>query len=397
MKCGLKFKMLKDDVERIQTPKVILIGGGVLTETGEILHNLALSKPLIVTDQTLVKIGHASKLINILNGSGINSVIFDGTIPEPTDKCLAMGLNTFKLHKFDCVIGLGGGSCLDMAKAISAMSVNHGHVRKYKHPKQINKSGVPIILIPTTGGTGSELTKWCVISDTKLNEKYNLSGLALVATAAIIDWKLTLTTSRRITADTAIDSLTHAIEAFVSKKATLFSDQLALKAIPLIVKNIEKAFKYPKDPLARQALMRGASLAGLAFSNSSVALVHGMSRPIGANFHIPHGLSNSMLLAEVTNFSIDHAKERYAECAIAAGWANSTENKSMACQNLVENLRRLQTTLEVPRLADFVSKRSAFFNIIPIMVNQAMESGSPQNNPRVPTKKNLVTLYKSIW
>ena len=155
-----------------------------------------------------------------------------------------------------------------MAKAISAMSKNHGHVRSYKQPAQINRAGVPIILIPTTAGTGSELTKWCVITDTKLNIKYNLSGLAFLATAAIIEWTFTTTKPDRLTADTAIDSLTHAIESFVSKKSSTFSDALALNAMPLIANNVRLEYKDPNNNHARESHMLGASQSCKSFSKS---------------------------------------------------------------------------------------------------------------------------------
>ena len=225
-------------------------------------------------------------------------------VEDPTDACVDAGLHVFKSAEYDCIIGLGGGSPMDTAKAISFMSVNAGHVRDYKAPTQIDVCGPPVILIPTTGGTGSELTRWCVITDTKNTEKYNLSGLACVATAALIDWTFTTTKPWRITADTAVDSLTHAIEAYVSIKAFDYTDAFALAAMPAIVENVRIACKEPENPTARKNLMLAASQAGMAFSNSSVALVHGMSRPIGAHFHVAHGLSNAMLLPKVTEFSI---------------------------------------------------------------------------------------------
>ena len=389
--------MSKAQIENIISPKIIRMGGGVVNEVGDICRQLGLYTPLVITDKTLVQLGHVNQLTEVLTKSNLEWSIFDKTIPEPSETCLNSALKIFKSGAYDCVIGFGGGSCLDIAKATSAMMVNIGRIRDYKHPQQINKTGVPIILIPTTGGTGSELTKWCVISDSKRHEKYNLSGLALVATAAIIDWKFSLTKPPRTTADTGIDSLTHAIEAFISKKSSNFSDDLALRAIPLITNNIEKAFKNPNDPIAREGLMRGASIAGMAFSNSSVALVHGMSRPIGANFHIAHGLSNAMLLVEVTNFSIEYARRRYAECAKVAGWANSNDSQSTACKKLLENLRRLEVNLNVPSLDRLGVNKSDYLKRLPAMAKQALQSGSPENNPRIPTLEDIITLYRAIW
>ena len=252
------------DITRIQSPRVIRIGGGVASEAGEVLHQLGLSRPLIVTDTNLIKIGHVKTLTDILKTANIHAHIFDGVIEDPTDACVDDGITALNAGDYDCIIGFGGGSPMDTAKAISFMAVNPGHVRDYKAPKQIDKCGLPIILIPTTGGTGSELTRWCVITDTKQPEKYNLSGLACVATAALIDWTFTKTKPARITADTAVDSLTHAIEAYVSKRAHTYTDAFALSAMPLIADNVRTTYADPENGPAREALMLAASQAGLS-------------------------------------------------------------------------------------------------------------------------------------
>lgn len=280
-------------IGRVQSPRIIRLGGGVADETAEVLLQLGLSSPLIVTDPMVARL-HLDQLTAVLDQAKLIWGIFDQVVEDPTDVCVDAALSAFRSGNYDCVIGFGGGSPMDTAKAVSFMAVNPGHVRDYKAPAQIDRCGVPIILIPTTGGTGSELTRWCVITDTESPEKYNLSGLACVATAALIDWTFTVTKPARITADTAVDSLTHAIEAYVSRKSFPYTDSFALSAMPLIADHVRRAFKDPSDAAAREALMFAASQAGMAFSNASVALVHGMSRPIGAHFHVAHGLSNAM-------------------------------------------------------------------------------------------------------
>lgn len=383
------------DIARIQSPRVIRIGGGIASETGEVLQQLGLSKPLIVTDANLIKIGHVKTLTNILETANIHAKIFDGVIEDPTDTCVDDGLKALDAGDFDCIIGFGGGSPMDTAKAISFMAVNEGHVRDYKVPKQIDKCGLPIILIPTTGGTGSELTRWCVITDTKQPEKYNLSGLACVATAALIDWTFTTTKPARITADTAVDSLTHAIEAYVSKRAHPYTDAFALSAMPLIADNVRTAYANPENGPAREALMLAASQAGMAFSNASVALVHGMSRPIGAHFHVAHGLSNAMLLPAVTAFSVDAAPERYAQVARVMKWATDHDSDTVACTKLVAGLKQLNADLEVPSPTTLGHAKDD--KMFALMASQALASGSPQNNPRVPTAEQIVELYHELW
>lgn len=384
-------------IGRIQSPRIIRIGGGVAAETAEVMAQLGLSKPLIVTDTKLIELGHVERVTKVLEAAGMAFGVFDGVIEDPTDTCLDAGLLALKSGDYDCIIGLGGGSPMDTAKAISFMSVNPGHVRDYKAPTQIDRCGPPTILIPTTGGTGSELTRWCVITDTELTEKYNLSGLAAVATAAIIDWEFTVTKPWRITADTAVDSLTHAIEAYVSRKAFAYTDAFALSAMPLIARHVRAACMDGSNAEAREGLMLAASQAGMAFSNASVALVHGMSRPIGAHFHVAHGLSNAMLLPEITAFSVDHAPERYATCARVMEMAEDSDSDAVACGKLVEALRRLNDDLQVPSPSEQGLDEAKYFATLDVMAAQALASGSPQNNPRVPSAEEIVGLYRAIW
>ena len=387
--------MQPDTIGRVQSPRIIRIGGGVALEVGEVLAQLGLSRPLIVTDKNLITLGHVQTVTDVLDAANTKWRIFDGVVEDPTDTCLDAGLAAFATGDYDCIIGLGGGSPMDTAKAISFMSVNPGHVRDYKAPRQIDRCGPPVILIPTTGGTGSELTRWCVITDTQKTEKYNLSGLACVATVALIDWTFTTTKPWRITADTAVDSLTHAIEAYVSRKAFPYADAFALAAMPAIAEHVRTACAESDHAQARSALMLAASQAGMAFSNASVALVHGMSRPIGAHFHVAHGLSNAMLLPEITRFSIDAAPARYATCARVMRWASDTDSDEAACARLVENLTQLNTDLKVPNPTALGHK--ADDETLTLMASQALASGSPQNNPKIPTQDEIVQLYQRVW
>ena len=381
-------------IGRVQSPRIIRLGAGVADETADVLLQLGLSAPLIVTDPTVAKL-HLGRLTNVLDRAKLRWGVFDQVVEDPTDVCVDAALSDFRSGDYDCVIGFGGGSPMDTAKAVSFMAVNPGHVRDYKAPVQIDRCGVPIILIPTTGGTGSELTRWCVITDTKSPEKYNLSGLACVATAALIDWTFTVTKPARITADTAVDSLTHAIEAYVSRKSFPYTDAFALSAMPLITDYVRRAYNDPSDAEAREALMFAASQAGMAFSNASVALVHGMSRPIGAHFHVAHGLSNAMLLPAITAFSVEAAPERYANCARVMGLAGEKDTKATACFKLVDGLRKLNQDLSVPSPSDL--GHDADEPMFALMAEQALASGSPANNPRIPTVEDIIGLYKEVW
>src|ERR1700737_5570488 len=307
-------------IAKIALPRILRIGGGAFKETGQLLQTLGLRAPLIVTDAFFAKQGLAGRLSEILKESGINGVdVFSGSVPDPTSSSVDAGLQVLRDGNFDCVIGLGGGSSIDTAKAIAVLGVHGGKMREYKAPHQQDVSGLPIIAIPTTAGTGSEATRFTIVTDEKSGEKMLCIGLAYLPRAAIVDYELTLSKPMRLTADTGVDSLTHAIEAYVSKLANPFADGFALTAMKAIWKNLPTAYFDPQNRPAREAMMLAATQAGIAFSNSSVALVHGMSRPIGAKFHVPHGLSNAMLLPAVTEFSIPAAVTHYAECARVMG------------------------------------------------------------------------------
>ena len=373
------------------------IGGGKIKSVTDILKKLNCKNPIIITDKTMVKLNIIEPLERALTDMQIRYKIFDDTMPEPTAKSIENGVSELKNGSFDCIIAFGGGSPIDSAKAISLLATQGGLIETYKFPFINIENNIPIIAIPTTAGTGSEVTKFTIITNEKTDEKMLCLGPAFMPVAAIVDYELTYSVPKRTTADTAIDSLTHAIEAYVSKKSNLFSDTQAISAMELIAPNIRRAYNNGKDQEAREKLMTGATLAGIAFSNSSVALVHGMSRPIGAFYHVPHGLSNAMLLPTVTEFSIPAAPERYSKCAKATGIANFDDSIEESNKKLLDELKQLNLDLEVPTLEEFGVKKETFFQNIDTMATQAIASGSPNNNPIVPNHDELVSLYKKLW
>jgi alcohol dehydrogenase class IV len=235
-----------------------------------------------------------------------------------------------------------------------------------------------------------------VITDAQRDEKMLIAGLGALPLAAIVDYELTFSLPPRITADTGLDSFTHALEAYVSRRANPFSDALAESAMRLIGANLRTAFHEPRNAQARAAMMLGATQAGLAFSNASVALVHGMSRPIGAHFHVPHGLSNAMLLPAVTRFSLQAALPRYAQAARLAGFAGAGDADEAAGTKLLAGLEALNTELAVPTPAQFGIAATAWHQKIQLMAEQALASGSPANNPKIPTLAEIIALYSGL-
>jgi alcohol dehydrogenase class IV len=323
--------------------------------------------------------------------------VFSDTVPDPTTDAIAAGIRVLGAGDFDCLVAVGGGSSIDTAKGMSVLHANGGRLSDYKVPNDIPKAGPPVVAVPTTAGTGSEATRFTVVTDTATDEKMLIAGLACCPLAAIVDYELTLSMPYRLTADTGIDSLTHAIEAYVSRRANPFTDGLAGNAMGLIARHIRTACAEPGNRAAREAMMLGATTAGMAFSNASVALVHGMSRPIGAFFHVPHGLSNAMLLPEVAAFSAPAALDRYAECARAMGVAQDGEGSQSAVARLIDELRRLNADLAVPSPHAYGIDRDRYEQLLPTMAEQALASGSPANNPRVPSREEIIDLYKRVY
>lgn len=382
---------------QIILPRLMQIGDSASQELPAVLASLACQRPLIITDKTMVQLGYISRVQEMLAEHRIVADVFDATVPEPTVDSIQAGVEMARSGNYDSLIALGGGSPIDSAKAIAILAKHGGEMRDYKFPRQVTEAGLPIIAIPTTAGTGSEATRFTIITDETSDEKMLCVGIGFMPVAALIDYRLTLSVPPRTTADTGIDALTHAIEAYVSQKRNPYSDSQALSAMRLIGPNLRRAYHQGDDQQARKAMMLGSTLAGIAFSNASVALVHGMSRPIGAHFHVPHGLSNAMLLPGVTAYSIPAAPERYADCARAIGVAGEQDDDDAANHKLLDELKALNKELQVPTPEQFGIERKRFFELMPSMAEQALASGSPGNNPRVPDADEIIEIYRQLW
>lgn len=378
-------------------PSLVRIGGGALNELPAALKQAGLSAPFIITDGFMAKSGLLDRVQTLLVEADIQSGAFPDAVPDPTVTSVEAALAALKRGVYDCVIGLGGGSPIDTAKMVAVLAKHGGTPSHLKVPHVQDEAGLPIIAIPTTAGTGSEATRVTVITDEKTDEKMLCAGYAYLPYIAIVDYELTLTMPRRLTADTGIDALTHALEAYVSKRASPFTDALALAAMKRIWHALPIACKNPSSREAREQVMQGAFEAGMAFSNASVALVHGMSRPIGAHFHVAHGLSNAMLLPEITAWSVTGAQSRYATCARVMGIVPSDTEDGAACTALVAALRERNRELDVPSPSSYGLQESRWNDLLTLMAEQALASGSPANNPRVPSHTEIIDLYRKVW
>ncbi|MCV7228132.1 iron-containing alcohol dehydrogenase [Mycolicibacterium komossense] len=384
-------------VTDIALPRFAKFGAGSIDQLGSVVSQLGIRRPLLVTDRYLTETGQTERLVKLLEAAGSEPAVFSETVPDPTIASLEDGLALVTTHGADGVIGFGGGSPMDTAKALAVLSANGGDIASYKAPSSYEGPALPIVAVPTTSGSGSEATQFTVITDGATDEKMLCPGLSFLPVAVIADFELTMSMPARLTADTGVDALTHAIEAYVSRRASPFTDALALAAMRSIALHLRRAYRDGTDRQAREAMMLASAQAGMAFSNSSVALVHGMSRPIGGHFHIAHGLSNAMLLPAVTKFSIASATDRYADCAKAMGIVAESVEDHTAAQALVLELQQLCADVEVPTPQTYGINTADWEARLDTMAVQALASGSPANNPRVPSHDEIVDLYREIF
>jgi len=379
-------------------PATIIVGPKASNQSGAQAKRLDVKNALLVTDPYMVSSGLAGKIADSMRGEGVNITVYSGVQPDPTDLNVMEGLEILRENSCGLVVGLGGGSPMDCAKAISAMSANPAPINRYAGLHKVPNKGVPIITIPTTAGTGAEVTKVVVIGDTQRDVKMMILDTNLMPDIALVDYTLTMTCPPALTANVGVDTLVHAVEAYVSVKANPMTDPYALSSIKHVSRNLLTAYKEPNNEQAREGMTLAALQAGIAFPNSSVCLVHGMSRPIGALYHVPHGLSNAVLFPAVTEFSIRGAPERYATVSRTMGYATDAAPDDIANKKLVAGLKKLNRDLRIPRLGDVCKEDMATFdeNVLK-MAEDSLASGSPDNNPVIPTAQQIVDLYHKAW
>ncbi|HEX4230105.1 MAG TPA: iron-containing alcohol dehydrogenase [Bryobacteraceae bacterium] len=380
------------------TPSRILFGAGSRFRLSDELRRISVSRTLLVADQRLRDAGIIQDFEERLKGSGVEATVFADVQPDPTDVNVAAGLACLRTCKAEAIVAVGGGSVIDAAKVIGVASTNAQPISAFQGYGNIPNRGLPLIVIPTTAGTGSEATKAAVITDTQRMVKMMMLDANLMPSVSIVDYELTLTMPANLTAHVGVDTLVHGMEAFVSKRSNGMTDPLALSCIRLTAHHLLTAFREPDNRRAREAMALAACQGGMAFSNSSVCLVHGMSRPIGAIFHLPHGLSNAVLLTAVTRFSLPGAPARYARISREIGFCESGVTDEHACAVLVEGLENLNAQLGIPKLRNALKvDRTAFESHLRKMADDALASGSPENNPVVPAADEIIELYRQAW
>lgn len=375
-------------------PKQVFYGANALNNAAPYIASFG-KKALIVTDPMMVKLGNAKKVCDILSKSETDYVIFEGVTGEPTDKMISEGLKVWHDENCDFLIAVGGGSPIDAMKAIGAVATNGGEINDYLG-KIITIPTPPMVAIPTTSGTGSEATQFTIITNTEKDIKMLLKGAVLMPDLAIDDPEFTLTAPPSVTAATGLDALCHATEAYTSRKSQPMTDAYALSAIKRIFKYLPVAYNDGANLEAREELSLAALEAGIAFNNASVTIIHGMSRPIGALFHVPHGISNAMLMTECFCYVYDGAQKRFGDMARAIGRANADDSDKVAAEKFVAACKDICEICNIPTLSEYGIDLDKFRECMPKMANDAFASGSPSNTVKEISVDDILNIYEKL-
>ncbi len=376
-------------------PKHVFYGENSLKDSIPTICSLG-KKALVVTDPSMVKLGNAKILTDILDENGISYFIFDGITGEPTDKMISNGLEKYIEEKCDFLIAIGGGSPIDSMKAIGAIATSGGSINDYLG-KVFTVPTPHMVAIPTTSGTGSEATQFTIITNTEKNIKMLLKGAVLMPDVAVVDPVFSMTVPESVTAATGFDALCHAAEAFTSRKAQPLTDAYALSAIKRIFKYLPVCCSDGRNIEARAQMSLAALEAGIAFNNASVTVIHGMSRPIGALFHVPHGISNAMLMNNCFSYVYDGAHSRFANMAKEIGVADSADDEVSAAEKFITACKKLNEICKIPTLEAYGINKEDFFLNMDKMADDAVASGSPANTIKPINKDDILNIYKSLW
>ncbi len=377
------------------SPNKILFGIGSSKEIGKETKALGGTKALIITDPGVVNSGLIDPLRSNLEEAGLKVFLFDRVEPEPTADIVDEGVQYIKETGTDIVIGVGGGSSLDVAKGVSLFASNHGNMLDYCGFDLVPQRGLPKILVPTTAGTGSEVTRVFVVTDQKDNMKKVIYSNYVIADIAIVDPMLTLSMPGKVTADTGMDALVHAIETYVSMNATPFSDLLASQAIRLIAKHLPMAFAKSENLEARYHMSLASLLSGLAFASGGLGAVHALAYPLGTEYHLSHGRTNAVMLPHVMEFNLLGNRSRYAMVAELMGKGGNIEDIGAKAILAVEAVNGLLNDIQISyHLRDYGIPKEA----IPKLVKEGMKQARLfVPNPRNLSERDVEVIYTKAW
>ncbi|ROQ93423.1 iron-containing alcohol dehydrogenase [Desulfosoma caldarium] len=384
---------VREQVYGFFIPTVTLMGIGAHKEIGKQIKVLGGKKPFLCTDKGIVHAGVADQIIKILKeDAGLEVVVFDETVPNPTDVNVHDGLKVFQQNGCDSIISLGGGSSHDCAKGIGLVATNGGHIRDYEGIDKSSKAMPPFIAVNTTAGTASEMTRFCIITNTDTKVKMAIVDWRVTPNVAINDPLLMMGMPPALTAATGMDALTHAVEAYVSTIATPVTDACALKAIELIAENLRAAVANGNDVEARDKMAYAEYLAGMAFNNASLGHVHAMAHQLGGFYDLPHGVCNAILLPHVERFNMIAKMERFADIAAAMGENIAGLSTRCAAEKALEAIVTLSQDVGIPRGLRELGVQE---KDIPIMAQNAQKDACGLTNPRCPTLEDVIQIYKN--
>jgi alcohol dehydrogenase len=373
-------------------PTVNLQGAGSVNEVGARIKSLGGKKALIVTDAGLVKMGMADKVKDIVEGAGLEAVVFGGAEPNPTDNNVEAGFKVWGEEKCDSLISLGGGSSHDCAKGIGLIAANGGKIHDYEGVDQSSNPMVPFVAVNTTAGTASEMTRFCIITDTSRKVKMAIVDWRVTPAVSINDPELMAGMPPALTAATGMDALTHAVEAYVSTAANPLTDSAALMAIRLIAKYLPLAVANGTNMEAREKMAYAQFLAGMAFNNASLGYVHAMAHQLGGFYNLPHGVCNAILLPHVCEFNVIGNAERFRDIAMEMGENVEGLSVNEAAQKAIDSINQLSASIGIPAgLTELGVKEEDF----EIMATNAKLDACQLTNPRLATLQQVIQIYKN--
>jgi alcohol dehydrogenase len=373
-------------------PPVNLMGIGCHQEIGKRAKVLGMTKPLLVTDKGVVQAGMSEQICALLRAEGLKPVVFDETVPNPTDTNVAAGVKVYKKNGCDSLITLGGGSPHDCGKGIGLVVSNGGTIHNYEGLDKSTKPLPPYIAVNTTSGTASEMTRFCIITDTSRKVKMAIVDWRVTPMLSVDDPMLMVGMPPKLTAATGMDALTHAVEAYVSTIASPITDACALKAIGLIATSLRAAVANGQDMAARDAMTYAEFLAGMAFNNASLGYVHAMAHQLGGLYNLAHGMCNAILLPHVSRFNLISRLDRFADVAAALGENIDGLSARDAADVAIDAITVLSKDVGIPSgLKELKVKEEDFKT----MAENAMKDACGATNPRMPKLQDVIDIYKA--
>ncbi|MED0674282.1 iron-containing alcohol dehydrogenase [Aneurinibacillus thermoaerophilus] len=385
---------MENQVFGFYMPAVNIMGIGAAKEIGERMKSYGKKKALIVTDAGLYQFGVADQMAAYVEEAGLQAAIFPGAEPNPTDKNVEAGLAMYREEHCDCIISLGGGSSHDCAKGIGLVAANGGRIHDYEGVDRSQSPMVPLFAVNTTSGTASEMTRFCIITDTSRSVKMAIVDKHVTPTLSINDPMLTVKKPPALTAATGMDALTHAVEAYVSTAATPITDACALQAIRLISRNLRVAVANGENLQARENMSYAQFLAGMAFNNASLGYVHAIAHQFGGVYNLPHGVCNAILLPHVERFNLISRAERFADIAEAMGENISGLSMREAAEKAIEAIETLARDVGIPRgFAELGAKEED----IELLAVNAMKDACALTNPRKATLEDIKEIIRAAF